>query len=104
MCELVGGAEYRIDVAGEGFLFEMNERCGPVPISREIAPKHAFWRAVSLWIKQGHGVDDGEAIWEEPREAPMFPVREVRQCECGEQMYRTNRNEPFTCWPCESKP
>lgn len=100
MCLLVGGAEYTIDVAGASYAFEMNGYCGPIP-SVELGPKHEFWRAVSLWVAQGRQVEDGIAIWEEPRERPMYAVREVKQHDCGEQMYRESRGEPWTCWPCE---
>lgn len=98
-CLLRGGSDYKIEIAGASYAFEMNERCGPMPL-KELPPKHGFWRAVTLWAAQGERVEDGKAIWEEPREA-LYAVREIKQCECGEQMYRANRNESWTCWPCK---
>lgn len=53
--------------------FDFSNMFGPLPVTREgrernIAHNHPFWRAVSLWSRQGKKVTDGIAIWHEPKQ------------------------------------
>ncbi|HEX2879875.1 MAG TPA: hypothetical protein VHO25_10125 [Polyangiaceae bacterium] len=99
-CLLLGGPQYGIEIGGESYSFEMHPQLGPLP-KADLGHKHEFWRAASLWVKQGERVENGIAIWEEPREVPTFTLREIKLCACGEQMYREKAAEPWTCLPCE---
>jgi hypothetical protein len=104
-CGMLGGSEYVINVSGQTYRFEMHRYCGPMPVykngnERPLAPRHKFWTAVTFWNQQGQRVENGHAIWSEPREENrMRHPREVKQCPCGEQMYR-DAKESWQCWRC----
>jgi hypothetical protein len=74
-----GGGSYEIEVRGKIIRFDWSEQFGPLPINRDgsearsIGPKHAFWRAASLWNLQGQRLDGKHAIWHEPQK-PVYEL------------------------------
>ena len=64
--------EFVIRIGEDLIRFEWPEMWGPSAITkggkiRDLSHRHPFWRAVSLWNLQGRRVEDGEAVWHEPR-------------------------------------
>ena len=62
-----------IAVNGRGLRLGWSDRWGPYladqhgdPAKREPGPNHEFWRAASLWNRQGKRIENGTAIWHEP--------------------------------------
>ena len=50
-------------------LFEFHDHLGPMPVTktgngRNLGPRHPFWRAVTLWSKQGKRSENGRAIYD----------------------------------------
>lgn len=83
ICLLLGGPERRIrDERGRTWLFEDHSYCGPAvigrrsgdPISKQPSERSPFWRAVSLWARQGKRVRGDVAVWHEP---PPLRVKHV---------------------------
>lgn len=68
--------EYDIVVRGERIHFEVHYYSGPTPITKRgdvlsLGPRHPFWAAASLWMRQGKRIgSDGVCIWE-PAPDPM---------------------------------
>ena len=67
----VGGPTYTIQVEGKYHYFELPAFCALFVCNKdgdprkEPGPRHAFWKAVSLWQKQGKRVDSNMiCIWE----------------------------------------
>lgn len=62
-----------IEADGKRWTFEWHNFCGPVVLNKRGDPasiqppeRSPFWRAVTLWKRQGERVKDGLCVWEEP--------------------------------------
>lgn len=86
-----------IEVNGKRWRLIWSEMWGPAVGDRngDIAdkqpgPNHAFWRAATLWNRQGRRVDGLTAVWHEPAPEILQTVRrkgrrvEVRVVQAGE--------------------
>lgn len=76
-----GGDTFKIEVAGKLIPFEFSDRFGPLPLTkagggRKMAWRHPFWRAASLWKLQGMRVENGRAIWHEPKK-PVYEKKHL---------------------------
>lgn len=73
VCSFDDGVDYTIDVAGKRYRFEFSEMFGPLVVDKTgrevVQPSHGslFWRAVSLWARQGKRVANGLCDWHEPK-------------------------------------
>jgi hypothetical protein len=72
MLDCFGDDEFEIETSKGIIRFEWSDRFAPMPVTktgaqRNLAPRHPFWRAVSLWILQGRRIENGRAFWHEPR-------------------------------------
>ena len=70
ICILQGGETFKIKVGSRMIYFEMHTFCGPMAISKngnEIKTPSGFYKAVTLWIKQGKRVENGIALWNRPK-------------------------------------
>lgn len=76
-----------IEVDGESFHFDFSDRFGPLVTTKagreckEPDPKHKFWRAITLWEKQGKRVTGGRAIWEYPPPDKLLRLGGKNYCE-----------------------
>ncbi len=91
MLDCFGGAEFNIETSKGLIRFEWSERFGPMAVTktgaeRNLSPRHPFWRAASLWNLQGRRVENGLAIWHEPRKPKLEHIggRHYRVIEDGE--------------------
>lgn len=91
MLDAYGGGEIEIEVGRKRIRFQFSDRFGPMPVTdtgaeRSLGPRHPFWRAVSLWCVQGRRVQDGTAIWHEPKKPVLERLggRHYRVIEDGE--------------------
>lgn len=89
--DVFGGGEYQIEVRGKLVRFEWSEQFGPMPINQDgseclsVGPRHGFWRAASLWNLQGRRIENGKAIWHEPKQPVLIRRgRELVVAEDGE--------------------
>ena len=90
-----GSGNYKIVVRGVVIQFDWSDGFGPLPMTksgaeRHLSWRHPFWRAASLWNLQGMRVEDGFAIWHEPKS----PVTEKR----GRQTFIVDPGEPGWDW------
>jgi len=91
------GRRSLIKVGDKTYRMLWSERWGPCvadqhgdPANTQPGPRHAFWRAASLWNRQGRRMKGAEAIWHEP--APEILQRigryrrgwEIRVVQAGE--------------------
>ena len=79
-----GAGPFRLEVEGQTFAFEFSEMFGPTVLDEfedplDVQPDEAspFWRAVTLWSRQGRRVNHGLAVWHEPK--PTIVVVRKRQ-------------------------
>ena len=71
-----GVSAYAIDTPKGRILFEFSDLFGPLPINKagmpiDLDPRHPLWLCASLWNVQGRRVEDGVAIWHEPKKPVM---------------------------------
>lgn len=85
-----GSGDYVIEVGKQTIHFEWSDRFGPLPLTksgmpRDLAWKHRFWRAASLWNLQGQRLEGNKAIWHEPKKPVIKCVgRQIVYAEDGE--------------------
>ena len=75
ICFLLGGPTLTItDESGRRWCFEDHPYCGPsvvgkrsgAPLVLQPRGRSPFWRAVSLWARQGKRSRGAVAVWDEP--------------------------------------
>lgn len=79
ICSFTDFADLRIVAAGRSFRFEFSHRFGPALLdkrgeTRSTLPpmRSPFWKALQLWCKQGHRVEDGHAVYDIPEPGQTF--------------------------------
>lgn len=68
------GRQVIIEVDGKRFRLYWSEMWGPSacdrygdPLDKQPHHTHKFWRAATLWNRQGRRVESGVAVWHEPK-------------------------------------
>lgn len=80
MLDSFGGEDEWIIATDRGDVrFCWSDRFGPFAVTasgavRDLSHRHPFWRAASLWNLQGRRVEDGSAIWHEPKQPVLARV------------------------------
>lgn len=82
VCEFGDPADYRIVVGAQTYRFEWSDRFGALVIDRtgregRQPPWGAnFWKATSLWFRQGKQVDGGGyCVWRRPAPAKLRHIK-----------------------------
>lgn len=80
------GTRCVLEVGGERFRLLWSERWGPSvcdghgdPLDKQPGPRHAFWRAASLWNRQGRRMDGLRAVWHEPKPQILQKIGRYRR-------------------------
>lgn len=77
----MGEEPVRLSCGDKSWHFYWSERWGPLVVTddgrdmMQPGPRSPFWRAVSIWSRQGRKRDGNEAVWSEPPAATEYVRR-----------------------------